>query len=56
MKCIRKERLEDHTRGEKQDLGHNPSGEVKGVRERCFEGEKINFCQERNEKVNLISH
>ena len=51
MKCMKKEGLEDHTRGEKQDLGQNSSGEGEGSEGRMLEGEKRNFYRWRNKKV-----
>ena len=40
---MKKEGLEDHTRGEKQDLGWNPSVEGKGSEGRVFGGREKKF-------------
>ena len=50
---MKKEGLEDHTIGGKQDLGRNPSGEGEGSERRVFGGREKKFCQGRNEKVRL---
>ena len=51
---MKKEGLEDHTKGEKKkDLGRNPSGEGEGSEGRVFGGREKKFCQGRNEKVRL---
>ena len=36
MKCMKKERLRDHTRGEMHNLGQNPSGEDENSKKRVF--------------------
>ena len=41
MKCMKNERLENHTKGKMQGLGRNPSGEDERSREKCL-GEKRN--------------
>ena len=55
MKCIKKEGLRDHTRGEMHKLGQNPSredekSEKRVLRERERERER-DFSVERDEKV-----
>ena len=40
---MKKEGLEDHTRGGKQDLGRNPSGEGEGSEGRVFGGREKKF-------------
>ena len=40
---MRKERLEDHTRREKQDLGRNPSGEGERSERKVFGGREKKF-------------
>ena len=43
MKCMKKEGLKDHTRGEKHNLGQNPSGEGEGSEGRVFGGREKKF-------------
>ena len=50
MKCIKNERLEKLTRGKKQGLGQNPSGEDEKVEGRVFGREKEGFCREKLKK------
>jgi len=40
---MKKEGLEDHTRGEKQDLDRKPSGEGEGSEGRVFGGREKKF-------------
>ena len=51
VKCMKKKRLEKHTRGKMQGLDRNPSGEGEGSEGRMLEGEKRNFYRWRNKKV-----
>ena len=48
MKCIKNERLEKLTRGKKQGLGRNPSGEDEWVKEKCLGEKKKCFCREKS--------
>ena len=43
MKCMKNEGLEDHTRGETQDLGWNLSGEDEKNEKIVFGGREIAF-------------
>ena len=47
MKCMKKEGLRDHTRGEMHNLGQNPNGEDEKSKKRVFWRWKDNFYQER---------
>ena len=47
MKCMKKERLEKHTRGKMQGLGWNPSGEDEDVEGKKFGREKEVFLSKR---------
>ena len=44
MKCMKKERKRDHTRGKKQGSGQNPSREDEWVEGEVFGREKEGFC------------
>ena len=50
VKCIRKERKWDHTRGKKQGSGQNPNGEDEWVEGKVFGREKEGFCWKRSKK------
>ena len=50
MKCIKKQRKRDHTRGKKQGSGRNPSREDEWVEGKLFGREKEGFCRERSKK------
>ena len=47
VKCMKKKRLEKHTRGKMQGLDRNPSGEDEGVEGKVFGREKEKFLSKR---------
>ena len=47
VKCMKKERLEKHTRGKMQGLDRNPSREDEGVEGKVFGREKEKFLSKR---------
>ena len=51
MKCMKKERLEKHTKGKNQGLNQNPSGEDEWVEGKVFRREKKVFLS-REKKGN----
>ena len=50
MKCMKKERKRDHTKGKKQGLGQKSSGEDEGVEKKVFGREKKLFLSREIEE------